>query len=273
MESEIDLERRFGGIARLHGAAALERLRVAHVGVIGIGGVGAWAAEALARSGVGRLTLIDLDHVAESNINRQIHALDATLGQAKVQAMAERIAQINPGCRVRCVEEFVTVDNVADIVPDCDGIIDAIDQVRAKAAIIACCRQRGQAVVTTGGAGGRTDPSRILIDDLSRTTQDALASKVRAELRRHHRFSRDPKRKFGVACVYSPEQAPPADALACDADERGLHGLNCAGYGSSVMVTASFGMFAAARLVSMILRPEGRKVKSSPGATELKVST
>jgi tRNA threonylcarbamoyladenosine dehydratase len=255
-----DLTRRFSGIDRLYGPGSLARLAAAHVCVIGIGGVGSWAAEALARSGVGRLTLIDLDHVAESNINRQIHALDGTLGQAKVAAMKDRIAAINPGCEVICIEEFITPENVAALLPACDGVVDAIDQVRAKAALIAHCRQLGVAVVTTGGAGGRTDPGCIRVEDLSRTTQDALASKVRARLRKEHGFPRDPKKKFGVACVYSdqPIQRPLATA-ACDLDEapasHGPQGLNCAGYGSSVMITASFGFAAAARVLAGILDP------------------
>jgi len=256
---DANLSRRFGGIDRLYGPGALARLAASRVCVIGIGGVGSWAAEALARSGVGHLILIDLDHVAESNINRQVHALGATLGQAKVLAMQERIAAINSRCRVECIEEFITPENVAELLPACDGVVDAIDQVRAKSALIATCRQIGAPVVTTGGAGGRTDPTRIRVDDLSRTTQDALASKVRARLRKEHGFPRDPKKKFGVACVYSdqPIQRPLVGA-ACDVDagahdQSGPQGLNCAGYGSSVMVTASFGFAAAAQIVAGIL--------------------
>ncbi|WP_222428724.1 ThiF family adenylyltransferase [Denitratisoma sp. DHT3] len=260
MNPSCDADRRFGGVNRLYGAGTLERLAAAHVCVIGIGGVGSWAAEALARSGVGRLTLIDLDHVAESNVNRQLHALTATLGQAKVAAMAERIAGINPGCVVRTVDDFVTPENVAALLPACDGVVDAIDQVRAKAALIAHCRRLGIPVVTTGGAGGRTDPSRLKVDDLSRTTQDALAAKVRARLRKEYGFPRDPKKKFGVDCVYSDEPIQRPQALACDvepgaphgASDAALHGLNCAGYGSSVCVTAPFGFAAAARILGRL---------------------
>ncbi len=272
--------RRFGGIDRLYGTGSLTRLAAAQVCVIGIGGVGAWAAEALARSGVGRLTLIDLDHLAESNINRQVHALEATLGQAKVLAMRERIAQINPDCRVDCIEAFISEDNVATLLPVCDAVIDCIDQVRAKAALIAHCRRGKLPVVTTGGAGGRTDPTRIKIDDLSRTTQDALASKLRARLRKEFGFPCAAKKKFGVPCVFSDEQIRRPQALACELDEarlpsgrpkegdappwgaasgvceRGgpiLHGLNCAGYGSSVAVTAGFGFAAAAHCLGILL--------------------
>ncbi|MBU0751668.1 MAG: tRNA threonylcarbamoyladenosine dehydratase [Gammaproteobacteria bacterium] len=247
--------RRFGGIDRLYGQGTLNRLAAAHVCVVGIGGVGSWAAEALARSGVGRLTLIDLDHVAESNVNRQIQAVSNTLGQAKVLAMAERIAAINPACEVSTIEEFVTAENVVALVPACDGVIDAIDQVRAKAALVAHCRRLKIPIITTGGAGGRTDPTRTKINDLSRTTQDALASKLRARLRKDYGFPRDPKKKFGVACVYSDEAIRrPASADFCDADDHipGLHGLNCAGYGSSVCVTAAFGFAAASRLLGIL---------------------
>jgi tRNA A37 threonylcarbamoyladenosine dehydratase len=251
--------RRFGGVDRLYGAGALARAASAHVCVIGIGGVGSWAVEALARSGVGRLTLIDLDHVAESNMNRQIHALDATLGMAKVQAMRERIAAINPECAVTCIEEFITEENVAILLPACDAVIDAIDNVRAKAALIAHCRRNKLRVVTTGGAGGRTDPTRVQIDDLSRTVQDALASKVRARLRKEYGFSRDPKKKFGVECVFSQEQIVRpgrrvTSADFCEAPVDGAAGLACAGYGSSVAVTAAFGFAAAARVLAGILQ-------------------
>jgi tRNA A37 threonylcarbamoyladenosine dehydratase len=251
-----DTGRRFGGIERLYGTGALQRLAAAHVVVVGIGGVGSWAAEALARSGVGRLTLIDLDHIAESNINRQIHALESTLGAPKVGAMRARIGAINPACVVNVVEEFVDAANVATLIVPCNAVVDAIDQVGAKAAMIAHCRQAGICVVTTGGAGGRTDPARIEVVDLSRTTQDALAAAVRARLRKVHGFSRDPKANFGVDCVFSPEPIRrPVAAAACapDGGFDAAAGLACAGYGSSVMVTASFGFAAAAKVLAGIL--------------------
>ncbi|NJD34067.1 MAG: tRNA threonylcarbamoyladenosine dehydratase [Betaproteobacteria bacterium] len=250
-----DYERRFGGVERLYGAGALTRAAAAHVVVVGIGGVGSWAAEALARSGISRLTLIDLDHLAESNINRQVHALGSTLGAAKVLAMRERIAAINPACAVDPGEEFIDERNAPALIPACDAVIDAIDHVRAKAALIAHCRRAGIRIVTTGAAGGRTDPTRIEVTDLARTTQDALASKVRALLRKDYGFSREPKKKFGVECVFSPEQVRrPASADSCDAIDP-TAGLNCAGYGSSVAVTASFGFAAAARVLAGILPP------------------
>jgi tRNA A37 threonylcarbamoyladenosine dehydratase len=258
MNSVPDHSRRFGGIERLYGAGALARAAAADVVVVGIGGVGSWAAEALARSGIGRLTLIDLDHVAESNVNRQIHALESTFGAAKVLAMSARIAAINPACVVDTVEEFIDEDNLATLIPPCDAVIDAIDQVRAKAALIDWCRTAGIRIVTTGGAGGRIDPTQIQILDLALTTQDALASKVRARLRKEFGFPREPKKKFGVDCVFSPEQIRrPASADYCEpATAPGFDaaaGLNCAGYGSSVAVTASFGFAAAARILAGIL--------------------
>lgn len=247
--------RRFGGIARLYGAPALARLGQAHICVIGIGGVGSWAAEGLARSGVGRLTLIDLDHVAESNLNRQIHAVEDTLGQAKVLAMKDRIAAIHPACEVTAIEEFVTPDNVADVLPRCDAVVDAIDQVRAKAALIVHCRRLGIPLVTTGGAGGKCDPAMIRVDDLARTTQDPLAAKLRAALRRDHGFARDPRRKFGIDCVYSLEPIRRPDVAACEGDAPALQGLSCAGYGSSVCVTAGFGFAAASRVLARYAQP------------------
>jgi tRNA A37 threonylcarbamoyladenosine dehydratase len=255
MDDHPDFTRRFGGIDRLYGPGSLARAAAAHVVVIGIGGVGSWAVEALARSGVGRLTLIDLDHVAESNMNRQIHALESTLGAAKVVAMRERIAAINPRCTVTCVEEFIAEENVAALLPACDAVIDAIDNVRAKAALIAHCRRGNIRIVTTGGAGGRTDPTRTEVTDLARTVQDALASKVRARLRKEYGFPRDPKKKFDVECVFSQELIlrPMADE-SCDLPVDGAAGLACAGYGSSVAVTAAFGFTAAARVLAGILR-------------------
>lgn len=248
---EPDLERRFGGSERLYGPGSLTRLAAVRVCVVGVGGVGSWAAEALARAGVGGLILVDLDHVAESNINRQAQALTATLGQAKVLAMADRVAAINPACRVTTIEDFVTEDNPATLLPACDGVVDAIDQVRAKAALIAHCRRAGLPLVTTGGAGGRADPTQLRVDDLSRTVQDPLASKVRARLRKDYGFPREAKKKFGVECVYSVESI--VRPSVCADDGRGPQGLACAGYGSSMCVTAAFGLAAAARILAAIL--------------------
>jgi tRNA A37 threonylcarbamoyladenosine dehydratase len=255
----VDPERRFGGLARLYGAQGLARLQAAHVCVVGIGGVGSWAVEALARSGVGRLTLVDLDHVAESNMNRQIHALEGTLGQAKVLAMAERVVAINPLARVAAVDAFAEPDNLAAIIPaDADAVIDAIDSVRAKAALIAFCLARGVQVVTAGAAGGQTDPTRIAVADLARTVQDPLLAKVRSRLRREYGFSRDAKRSFGVEAVYSTEPLSYPEA-ACDAPVAGPAGLGCAGFGSSMVVTASFGLVAAGRVIDAVARSAGQE--------------
>ena len=246
-----DLERRFGGVRRLYGDTALPRFSAAHVCVVGIGGVGSWSAEALARSGIGALTLIDLDMVAESNVNRQIHALEDNFGKAKISAMAERIRGINPVCRVSEVEEFVSQDNVGALLGQgFDYVVDAIDHTRTKAAMIAWCKTNAVPIVTAGGAGGQLDPTRIVIDDLARTIQDPLLAKVRAILRKEYGFTRDPRRKFGISAVYSDEPLRYATSgEACAARPTG-NGLNCAGYGSAVTVTAPFGLFAA----SVVLR-------------------
>ena len=232
--------RRFSGIERLYGQTGLDRLAAAHVCVVGIGGVGSWAVEALARSGVGRLTLIDLDHVAESNLNRQAHALESTLGQAKVLAMQARVAGIHPACVVDAVEAFVTPEDVAVRLPACSAVLDCTDQVRAKAAMVVHCRAHGIPLAVSGGAGGRVDPTRVRREDLSRTRQDALAASLRARLRREHGFPRQPGCTFGVPCVYSEEPVRRPPAVACAA------GLACSGYGSSMAVTAAFGLALAA---------------------------
>lgn len=253
MSEQADLGRRFGGLARLYGIEGAQRVRDAHVAVVGIGGVGSWAAEALARSGVGRLSLIDLDHVAESNINRQVHATDATLGQAKVQAMRDRIALINPACFVTCVEEFVAADNWPMLLAQhTDAVIDACDQLSAKVAMAAwAC---SDAVVSTicyiavGAAGGKRHAHRVDIDDLAQCTHDPLLAQLRNRLRKDHGAPREGKR-IGVACVYSREPVSPADpSCAVEADGS----LNCQGYGSVVSVTATFGHCAAGWVLSRL---------------------
>ena len=249
----FDHERRFGGVARLYGVEGAARLAAAHVCIVGTGGVGSWSAEALARSGVGRITLVDLDMVAESNTNRQIHALGDIYGKAKVDAMAERILAINPACQVNCVEDFVTAENIEQILGhDFSVVIDAIDQVRVKAAMIAFCRRRKLPIVVAGAAGGQLDPTQIRVADLTQTIQDPLLAKVRSILRREYGFARDGKKKFGVAAVYSTEALRyPATDTSCDA-EGGPAGLNCAGFGSSVCVTSVFGMAAAAQAIRIV---------------------
>lgn len=250
-----DYERRFGGVARLYGGPALTRFRTAHVCVVGIGGVGSWTAEALARSGIGAMTLVDLDHVAESNLNRQIHALEGTLGQAKIEAMAERVRQINPECRLTLVDEFIDPDNLETLLgalESLDFLVDAIDGVRAKTALLAWCRRRQLSVVTAGAAGGQQDPTRIRVADLSRTTQDPLLAKVRSQLRRNFGFPKDPKKKFAIEAVYSEEPLSYPET-ACEIPGTGAPtGLNCAGFGSSVAVTACFGLTAAALVLKRL---------------------
>ena len=253
--ADIDFERRFGGIARLYGAPALARFRAAHVCVVGVGGVGSWVAEALARSAIGHITMIDLDNLAESNVNRQIHALTDTIGQAKVTALAERIAQINPFCRVTQIEDFITPDNLDEMVGlrNYDYVIDAIDDVRAKTALIVYCRNNGIRLITIGGAGGQIDPTKIEVRDLCRTEQEPLLAKVRKRLRSEHGFPRGTKNKFGIDAVFSTEplrQPDTGEDEACEVDgQAGVTGLNCAGFGSAMVVTASLGLVAAAHVL------------------------
>lgn len=247
-----DTSRRFGGVARLYGESGADRLRSAHVCVVGIGGVGSWTMEALARTGVGQLTAVDLDMVAESNTNRQIHALGEIYGKAKVDAMAERIALINPECKVNCIEDFVTEDNLAKILhPELSVAVDAIDQAKIKAAMIAHCRRQGTPIVVAGAAGGQLDPTQVRIADLTQTVQDPLLARVRTILRREYGYSREGKKKFGVPAVFSTEPLRYPSSL-CDAGSI-ASGLNCAGFGSSVCVTSVFGMAAAAHAIQLIL--------------------
>ena len=265
-----DLDRRFGGLARLYGADGAKKIRAAHVVVVGLGGVGSWAAEALARSGVARLTLIDLDHIAESNINRQIHALDDTVGQSKVQAMRERIAHINPACDVRCVEDFADADNWPGIAAfdmnahESVSIIDACDQVRAKTAMSAWALQHNAVsknpekinFISVGAAGGKRHAHKVEIDDLSLATHDPLLAQLRYRLRKEQGAAR--QGKMGVTCVFSRESVMQPDSAAAQKNPAVADGttpdvvagqsdgsLNCHGYGSVVTVTSTFGICAA----------------------------
>jgi tRNA A37 threonylcarbamoyladenosine dehydratase len=251
-----DAERRFGGIGRLYGQNALARFRAAHICVIGVGGVGSWIVEALARSAIGQLTLIDLDNVAESNINRQIQALSDTIGQAKIDALAARIALINPDCQVNLVEDFIAPDNLDAMIggKGFDYVIDAIDSVRSKAALIAYCRDHMLPVITIGSAGGKTDAARIEVRDMSKTEQEPLLKMVRKRLRTEYGFPRSLKTKFNVDAVFSMEPvAMPETETSCDID--GITGLNCAGFGSSMVVTATFGMIAAGHVLTRLASP------------------
>lgn len=247
---KMDLDRRFGGIARLYGEQALGKFQSARICVIGIGGVGSWAAEALARSAIGNLTLIDMDHVAESNMNRQLPALDASLGRPKIQVMSERIKQINPTCKVRQIDDFLTLENLHGYISgDLHLVLDCIDNYRVKAALIHHCREQGTGLVVMGGAGGQKDPANIRCSDLSRTEQDPLLAKTRRLLRQEYGFPRDPRRKFNVPAVWSPEPVAQANQCAGQQDSS----LNCAGFGSSMPVTATFGMVGAAEALRHIL--------------------
>jgi tRNA A37 threonylcarbamoyladenosine dehydratase len=257
LDEAADLQRRFGGLERLYGMEGAAAIRRTHVAVVGIGGVGSWAAEALARSGVGALTLIDLDHVAESNINRQIHALESTLGQAKVLAMRERIAQIHPRCRVEAVEEFVEPENWPQLLPaGVDAVIDACDELKAKTAMAAWARERKVLFISCGAAGGKRLAHKVDVDDLAATTHDPLLAQLRYRLRKFHGAPREGKR-IGIACVFSREAvAPPDPSCAIEGDGS----LNCHGYGSVVSVTATFGQCAAGWVLDRIAAGKSVKV-------------
>ena len=234
----------------MYGVQGAAHIRGAHVAVVGVGGVGSWAAEALARSGVGRITLIDLDHVAESNINRQVHALDDTLGQAKVLAMQGRIAHINPHCQVVAIEEFAGPENwPALLPPGVDAVIDACDQMRAKQAMATWARAGKHLFISCGAAGGKRAGHLVEIEDLSATTHDPLLALLRYRMRKQNPSLA--KGKIGVPCVFSREAVAPPDA-SCAVEGEGDGSLNCHGYGSSVSVTAAFGMCAAGWVLDRI---------------------
>jgi tRNA threonylcarbamoyladenosine dehydratase len=249
-DAEADLERRFGALRRLYGDAGYARLRTLRVAIIGLGGVGSWAAEALARSGVAGLVLVDFDHVAESNINRQVQALGSTVGQAKGAALRHRVADIHPGCSVQVVDEFATAENWPGLLPGhVDAVIDACDQVSAKRALAAWALHSGTTFVTVGAAGGKRQAHRVDADDLSAATHDPLLAALRQRLRKDHGAPRSGP--MGLRCVFSRENVSAPVGAGCSADGS----LNCHGYGSSVMVTATFGMVAAAQAVELVMAP------------------
>lgn len=260
---------RFGSLARLYGDAAVEHLRGLHVCVVGLGGVGSWAVEALARTGIGAVTLIDHDTVCPTNVNRQLHALTDNLDRKKVTVMAERVHGINPDCRIEAIDDFITMENMADYLArerNYDYVIDAVDSIKFKAAMIYRCKRSKIPIITTGGAGGLTDPTQIQVRDLSRTYNDPLAAKVRSRLRSEFGFSKKPQRHFGIECVFSGQQQvyPRGDGTVGH-QKPGIHGvsLDCRfGYGSVSFVTASFGFVAVSRVVHKTLhrrltRPAG----------------
>ena len=269
-----DFDFRFGGIARLYGTAALSRFRSAHVMVVGIGGVGSWVVEALARSGIGRLTLVDLDEVCVSNINRQLHALDSTVGRSKVEVMVERVRTISPEARVEGRVEFFTADTASRLLgletdsiseDRPDFVVDAIDAMSNKVRLIALCQGAGIPLVVCGGAGGRRDPTAVRVADLATVTHDRLLSEVRKRLRREHGFSRTSK-KLRIECVHSAEAPvfPGRDGQVCAtraSDNELPLRLNCeSGFGSATQVTGTFGFAAAARVLARLAAPIPKSV-------------
>ena len=241
-----EYDRRFAGVAKIYGDDAFTHYEKSHVMVIGIGGVGSWAVEALARTGIGELTLVDMDVLAASNINRQLPALSSTLGQEKAEVMAERCRQINPHIKVNVIDDFLSTDNVAEILSSKpDVVLDCIDNVKAKLALMLYCRFNKIPLIVSGGAGGKIDPLKIRVADLSKTEQDPMLAKLRSQLRAKG-ICKKPKEKFGMTCIYSLEQPTLQNNLCASA------GLRCGGYGSSVMVTSSFGMIAAAEVLKKI---------------------
>lgn len=260
-----DIEQRFAAIRRVFGTKQAQHIRQMHLCVIGLGGVGSWAVEALARTGIGALTLIDFDIVTPGNINRQLHALTATLGQKKISVMRDRIHAIHPECTIHTVDDFVTTRTLGDYLAPHHGfdcVIDAIDSIKFKTEIIVHCRRNKIPIITTGGAGGITDPTQIRVADLSRTHKDPLASRVRARLRKHYGYTSNPKRTFGVECVFSAQQRvyPTAEGEVCG-EKPGIHGvsLDCRfGYGSVSFVTAVFGFTAASRAIEKVFARQRR---------------
>ena len=251
-------QKRFGGVARLYGKKALYHFQKSHVTIIGLGGVGTWTAESLARSGIGAFTLIDLDDICTTNINRQIHALTSTIGQSKIDAMRSRIIDINPEAEIQLIEDFAMPDNLEELIDArTDFVVDCTDAVKTKAALIAYCKRRKIKIITIGGAGGQTDPTQISVVDLSKTVQDPLASKVRQHLRQNYNFSKNTKRKFQIPCVFSTEQLvyPTADGDVCHLkqDSDGQQSMDCqTGFGSITHVTGTFGFAATAYVLKKL---------------------
>ncbi|WP_217271509.1 tRNA threonylcarbamoyladenosine dehydratase [Psychrobacter okhotskensis] len=255
-------ERRFQGTKILYGGSAVDTFAAAHVYVIGIGGVGSWAAEALARTAVGTITLIDLDVLVASNVNRQLPALDSTFGQSKIAAMAQRIAEINPKVTVNLIDDFLTTDNVTALLPSRDeakaaiaqghpiAVLDCVDDMNAKLAIALHCRFNKLKLVCAGGAGGKIDPSKITVSDLRDSYQDPLLAKLRNKLRHEKGINSALKEKFGIKCVYSTE--PPRVDKSCQTG-----GLHCGGYGSAVVVTSVVAMLMVSEALQLLIKQTG----------------
>jgi tRNA A37 threonylcarbamoyladenosine dehydratase len=270
-----DYELRFSGIARLYGSEAAARLRRAHVAVVGVGGVGSWSVEALARTGIGALTLIDLDEVCVSNVNRQLPALTSEVGKPKVQVLRERVLGINPECQVRTIQEFLTAANAAQLLSHSyDCVLDAIDNVTNKTLLLAECVRRTLPVVTIGAAGGRRDPTSIRIADLAFTSHDRLLARVRKILRTDHQFPDHPRTPFGIPCIHSVELPvfPQSNGTVCETRGDAIElRMNCnSGYGSATHVTGAFGFAASGEVIRLVTNPVFAEplqtsLESSPG--------
>jgi tRNA A37 threonylcarbamoyladenosine dehydratase len=260
---------RFSGIARLYGQTQLQQLASAHFAVIGLGGVGAWVAESLVRSGIGHITLIDMDEVCMTNTNRQLHALTSTIGQSKIKILADRLLDINPELKVNLVEDFIALDNIPTLIhPHYDMVIDSIDMAHTKSGLIAYCLARKISIVTVGSAGGKRDPRLVTHNDLARTESDPMFVKVRHDLYRTYKFARDRKRKFRVDAIFSPEPLvyPKPDGTVCPKKHSLSAGakLDCTGgMGACTMVTGTFGFHAASRGIARYLMKTERLIDTS----------
>lgn len=250
---------RFGALARLYGERALELLARAHFAVVGLGGVGSWTAEALARSGIGEITLIELDDVCITNTNRQLHAVSSVVGKPKIEVMARRLSDINPQLKIHAISDFLTVNNMRELIDNrYHVVIDAIDSTHIKSALVAYSSAIKLRLITVGSSGGKRDPQAVTVSDLANTCSDPMLAKIRTQLYRHYGFARDNHRKFRVDAVYSTEQMvyPQPDGSACQNKQILQHGakLDCAGgFGSAVMVTGTFGFVAAAQAIKRYL--------------------
>jgi tRNA A37 threonylcarbamoyladenosine dehydratase len=253
-------DQRFGGVSRVYGQQALNHFQQLHIVVAGLGGVGSWAVEALARTGIGKLTLIDLDDVCTTNINRQLPATDDTIGQLKTEVLAQRVKSINPNCEVKVIDDFLLPENFEEYLTGADAVLDAIDSVNTKAALVAWCKRRKLRLVVCGGAGGQIDPGMIRVGDLAKAKQDPLLAKVRSQLRRDYGFSKNPKRKWGVDCVYSEEQlrypvisGEQEGEVTLQKPGSGSMRMDCSsGFGAAMVVTCSFAMQATATLLKRL---------------------
>ena len=243
---------RFSGIERLYGEKSLDIFRNSKITIIGIGGVGSWAAESLGRSGIGNIRLVDLDDICVSNINRQIHALTSTINKSKVFTMEERLKQINPDIKIEAIEEFANQNNMDQIIDEkTDIVIDCIDEVRVKAALINYSKQNKIKIITAGGAGGKKDPTKVKIKDLSKTTHDPLAAKLRKILRKEYNFPQELNKKFNIECIFSEENIIFPENFK---KQNGIRNIDCSnGFGSITNVTATFGFAAASRALSKLL--------------------